>query len=71
MYRRCLLINIPLRWVFLMIEKVSDSTEDPFEGGVHDVPVSTLFRTIEIDLKQAMGAKDVPAPLEPVDDVLY
>jgi ion channel-forming bestrophin family protein len=38
---------------------------------MHDVPVSTLFRTIEIDLKQAMGAKDVPAPLEPVDDVLY
>jgi putative membrane protein len=60
-----------ISWVFLMIEKVSDSTEDPFEGGVHDVPVSTLFRTIEIDLKQAMGAKDVPAPLEPVDDVLY
>jgi putative membrane protein len=54
-----------------MIEKVSDSTEDPFEGGVHDVPVLTLSRIIEIDLKQAMGAKDVPAPLEPVDDVLY
>jgi ion channel-forming bestrophin family protein len=60
-----------ISWVFLMIEKVSDSTEDPFEGGVHDVPVSTLCRIIEIDLKQAMGAKDVPAPLEPAEDVLY
>ena len=60
-----------ISWVFFMMEKVSDSSEDPFEGGVHDVPISALCRTIEIDLRQALGETDVPPPLQPVDDVLY
>ncbi len=60
-----------ISWVFLMMERVSDSTEDPFEGGVHDVPVVAICRAIEIDLKQTMGMTDVPPPLQPVDDVLY
>jgi putative membrane protein len=60
-----------ISWVFFMMEKISDSSEDPFEGGVHDVPVSAICRTIEIDLRQALGETDVPPPLAPVDDVLY
>lgn len=60
-----------ISWVFFMMEKISDSSEDPFEGGVHDVPVSAICRTIEIDLRQLLGETDVPAPLAPVDDVLY
>jgi len=60
-----------LSWVFLMMEKISDSTEDPFEGGVNGVPISALCRTTEIDLKQALGERDIPPLLEPLDDVLY
>ena len=60
-----------ISWVFYIMEKVSDSTEDPFEGGVHDVPVSALSTTIEIDLKQMIGMDDVPEPLKPIGDVLY
>ena len=60
-----------ISWVFFMMEKISDSSEDPFEGSVHDVPVSALCRQIEIDLRQLLGETDVPAPLVPVDDVLY
>jgi len=58
-------------WVYFMIEKVGDSSEDPFEGGVNDVPISALFRVTEIELKQALGDTQIPTPLEPVDDVLY
>ena len=60
-----------IAWVFYMMEKVSDSNEDPFEGGVNDIPVSAMCRTIEIDLKQALGEEDIPPLLKPVDDVLY
>ena len=60
-----------ISWVFFMMEKISDSSEDPFEGGVHDVPISALCRLIEIDLRQLLGETDVPPPLAPVDDVLY
>jgi putative membrane protein len=35
------------------------------------VPLSTICRLIEIDLKQALGETDVPPPLTPQDDVLY
>ena len=54
--------TVLISWMFFLMEKVSDSTEDPFEGGVTDVPVSALCRTIEIDLKQMAGAKKVPEP---------
>ncbi len=70
-----ILVMVPftvlISWVFHIMEKVSDSTEDPFEGGVTDVPVSALTRVIEIDLEQMMDAEDVPEPMKPVDGVLY
>jgi len=63
--------TVLISWIFFTMEKVSDSVEDPFEGGVNDVPISALCRTIEIELKQMTGSDDVPARLEPVDGVLY
>lgn len=60
-----------ISWIFYLMEKVSDSVEDPFEGGVTDVPISTLCRLIEIDLKQMLNAEDVPPPIKPIDGVLY
>lgn len=63
--------SVLISWIFFMMERVSDSSEDPFEGGVHDVPLSAVCRLIEIDIRQALGEKDVPPPLEPVDDVVY
>jgi putative membrane protein len=63
--------TVLISWVFYIMEKVSDSTEDPFEGATTDVPISTLCRVIEIDLKQMLGAEDVPEPLAPIDGVNY
>jgi len=60
-----------ISWIFFMIEKVGDSSEDPFEGGVNDVPISAVFRVTEIDLLQGLDETNIPPPLEPVDDVLY
>lgn len=63
--------TVLISWIFFIMEKVSDSVEDPFEGGVNDVPISALCRIIEIELGQMVGADDLPEPLEPVDGVLY
>ncbi|MEM7443368.1 MAG: bestrophin family ion channel [Pseudomonadota bacterium] len=63
--------SVVISWIFYLMEKVSDSVEDPFEGGVTDVPISTLCRVIEIDLKQMLGAEEVPPPVKPVDGVMY
>ncbi len=58
-------------WIFFMIEKISDSSEDPFEGGANDVSISAISRTIEIDLKQSLDGEDIPEPLKPFHDLLY
>lgn len=58
-------------WVFYIMEKISDSTEDPFEGGVTDVPISSLCRLIEVDLIEMLGEPEVPKKLEAIDGVLY
>lgn len=67
-------LNIPfsliVTWVFTAMEKVGESTENPFEGGANDVPITALSRTIEIDLREMLNEKDIPAPLQPVNNIL-
>ncbi|MCB0815328.1 MAG: hypothetical protein KDB87_19460, partial [Flavobacteriales bacterium] len=49
---------------------IGDYSENPFEGLGNDVPMLSLCRTIEIDLLQMLGEKDVPPPIEPKNGVL-
>ena len=68
------LISIPLSvvvgWTFLVSERIGDSSEDPFENFMHDVPMTTLTRTIEIDLREMVKDSEVPSPLQPEDGLL-
>ncbi len=57
-------------WVFNAMEKVGVATENPFEGGANDVPISALSRTIEIDLRELLGETEIPPPLAPVNFIL-
>lgn len=57
-------------WVFILMEMIGDYSENPFEGTYNDVPISSLSRTIEIDLKEMLGESDIPAPLQPVEGML-
>lgn len=52
-------------WVFHTMERIGRVTENPFEGSVNDVPITTIARGIEIDLMQMIGAdpSEVPEPL--------
>lgn len=67
-------ISIPFTvivgWVFLMMELVGDYSENPFEGLGNDIPMLSICRVIEIDLKEMMGETDLPPAIEPVNDVL-
>ena len=62
--------SVIVTWLFLALEKVGESTENPFEGSANDVPITALSRTIEIDLRQMLGEADVPPPLAPVNAIL-
>ena len=53
-----------------MMEGAGDYAENPFEGLAFDVPISSLTRTIEIDLKEMLGESDLPEPITPKDGFL-
>ncbi len=57
-------------WVFIVMELVGDYSENPFEGLMHDIPMLSICRTIEIDLLQIIGDNDVPQPIQPVKNIL-
>lgn len=56
--------------IFLAALSIGDDLSDPFANSVHDVPLSAMCRTIEIDLLQSIG-RDAPSPLQPVRGVLW
>lgn len=49
-------------WVFFLMEMIGDFSENPFEGTNNDVPITTISRSIEIDLKEMLGETDIPKP---------
>ena len=57
-------------WVFLMMERIGEATENPFEGSANDVPITALTRTIEIDLREMLNESNIPEPLKPVNNIL-
>lgn len=62
--------TVLVSWVYLMMELIGDYSENPFEGLGNDIPMLSLCRTIEIDLKEMLGETDLPNPIEPVRGVL-
>lgn len=49
-------------WIFFLVDRIGDYSENPFEGAYNDVPISSISRTIEIDLLEMIGEKELPPP---------
>ena len=62
--------TVLVAWVYLVMELVGDYSENPFEGMGNDVPMLSLCRTIEIDLREMLGETDLPPEVEPIKGVL-
>lgn len=58
-----------LGWAYMSLDQVTESTANPFEGNANDVPISTICRNIEIELKQRLGETDLPPRLQPVNGI--
>ncbi len=56
--------------MFLAVLQIGEDLTDPFANTIHDVPLSAMCRTIEIDLLDAIG-DPAPEPLKPDRDVLW
>ena len=46
---------VAVAWIFHTMERIGRTGENPFEGTSNDVPISTIARGIEIDLRQNLG----------------
>ena len=58
-------------FMFLALEKIGRDLEDPFENRVHDIPMTAITRTIEINLRQMLGQSDLPPAEQPIDGILW
>ncbi len=59
-----------IAWIFNTMEVVGDTSENPFENAINDVPMTTICRFIEVDLRDMLDEAQVPGYLEPVDNIL-
>jgi len=63
------LFEIPLLMListaFFLLEKTAFHMQDPFENRPTDTAMTTIARTIEINIKQLLNDTDIPKPLQP------
>ena len=51
-------------WIYYLMEKIGDYSENPFEGTYNDVPITAISRGIEIDLREMINDKNIPQPMK-------
>ncbi|KQW39267.1 bestrophin family protein [Rhizobacter sp. Root404] len=59
-----------ISWMYISLDQVGESTENPFEGGANDVPISQICRLVEIELREMLGETDLPPPLTPENQII-
>ncbi len=63
-------ISVTLSWIFYTMEVVGDSSENPFENAINDVPMTAICRNIEIDLLQMIHASVIPGKIKSENNIL-
>jgi ion channel-forming bestrophin family protein len=58
-------------FLFLALLQIGNDMQNPFENLEDDVPLTTLTRGIEIDLRDALGEAHGLEPGKPVDGILW
>lgn len=60
-------LNIPFSvlsgWIFTTMERIGETSENPFEGSANDVPITTIARNIEIDLLEMLNLEHQLKPV--------
>jgi putative membrane protein len=54
-------------YTFFGLDALGEELEEPFNTASNSLPLTALCRSIERDLREAMGESDLPEPLQPVD----
>ena len=62
-------LSLLVSWMYCALDLVGESTENPFEGGANDVPISRISQEVEIDLRELLGEQGVPAETLATGDI--
>ena len=62
--------TVLLGWIYVVMEIVGDYSENPFQGMSNDIPMLSLCRIIENDLREMLGETDLPEEIRAKDGVL-
>jgi putative membrane protein len=57
-------------WMYVSLDQVGESTENPFEGAANDVPISHISRLVEIELGEMLGETDLPPLLQARNEIV-
>jgi putative membrane protein len=58
-----IVLTFSVVFFFIIIDAIGSYLKDPFENKNSDIPISSLARSIEIDLLELMEEKDIPPKL--------
>ena len=58
--------SVVVSWVFHTMERIGRTGDNPFEGTANDVPITTMSRGIEIDLREMLDepSESIPVPIK-------
>ena len=62
--------SVLISWVFMTMEQIGEASENPFDNGSSDTPMSAICRNIEIDILEMLDETNLPPKIEPFNDVL-
>lgn len=62
-------LSLLISWMYTSLDQVGESTENPFEGGANDVPISQLCQTIEREAREALGETQIPGASRLASDI--
>lgn len=60
-----IIIITSISMVFFFLEELAHKLQDPFHNYPTDTPITALTRSIEINICQLLGEKNIPKPIEP------
>lgn len=59
-----------ISWMYISLEQVGESTENPFEGSANDVPISQMSQQLNIELREMLGESNLPEDLQPRHNII-
>jgi putative membrane protein len=62
--------SVLISWMYTSLDRVGESTENPFEGNANDIPISQMCRAVEVDLREMLGETDLPPLLQPQNNIV-